>query len=160
MEIEKFASDFGIKLTPHRRIIISVLSTAKDHPDVEEIHHRAARKYPKIGLATIYRNLSLLEHCGAIQKLEIGGRKARYELNHSKEDDHHHLIDVATGAIVEFSFMREKIRELTQEIGQMLGYEILNYKFELYGMPQEKTQEKRTEGTHLPKSNHLKDKNA
>ena len=47
-----------MRMTEQRRVIARVLSTAKDHPDVEELHRRAAAVDPRISIATVYRTVS------------------------------------------------------------------------------------------------------
>ncbi|MCA4923693.1 MAG: transcriptional repressor, partial [Methylobacterium sp.] len=44
---------------------------------------------------------------------------------------HDHLIDLDTGAVIEFR--SEKIARLQAEIAAELGYDIIRHKLELYG---------------------------
>ena len=53
--IERLCVEKGMKMTEQRRIIARVLSSADDHPDVEEVYKRAIQLDPKISIATIYR---------------------------------------------------------------------------------------------------------
>ena len=53
--IEELCVDKGMKMTEQRRVIARVLSTAEDHPDVEEVHRRASDLDPRISIATVYR---------------------------------------------------------------------------------------------------------
>ena len=39
--IEKLCADRGMRMTEQRRVIARVLSSADDHPDVEELYRRA-----------------------------------------------------------------------------------------------------------------------
>lgn len=45
----------GLRLTEQRRVIAQVLEAADDHPDVEELHARAAAEDARISLATVYQ---------------------------------------------------------------------------------------------------------
>lgn len=135
MDIEKFSERFCIRLTSQRRVIIQVLSESSDHPSVEEIYLRTQKINPSMGIATVYRNISLLEKCGAIQKLELGNeKKARYELNDSQCGSHDHLIDLKSGEIIEFTAFQKEIERICEKIGRNLGYNIMRHKFELYGV--------------------------
>ena len=40
--IEKMGEDKGLKMTEQRRIVARVLSSAEDHPDVEEVYKRCS----------------------------------------------------------------------------------------------------------------------
>src|SRR5205085_9518505 len=90
----------GLRMTEQRRIIARVLEAATDHPDVEELHRRAAAVDPRISIATAYRTVKLFEDAGVIARHDFGAGRARYE---PTPDEHHdHLIDLRTGAVIEF----------------------------------------------------------
>ncbi len=130
--IEKLCEDKQIKLTEGRRLIIQVISESGDHPNVDEVLRRVNKLNPKIGIATVYRTLKLLEDAGIITKHEFGTNKAHYEIE--EEDDHHdHLIDVSTGKIHEF--FNVELEELKEKIAKNMGYELVGHKLELYCKP-------------------------
>ncbi|KUK08004.1 MAG: Fe2+/Zn2+ uptake regulation protein, partial [Caldanaerobacter subterraneus] len=57
----------GFKLTTQRRVILDVIMENKDkHLSSEEIYDLVKRKYPEIGLATVYRTLQLFEELGLV----------------------------------------------------------------------------------------------
>ncbi|MDE2030624.1 MAG: transcriptional repressor, partial [Alphaproteobacteria bacterium] len=74
--IEKLCTERGLKMTEQRRVISQVLSTAADHPDVEEIYRRSVKIDPKISIATVYRTMRLLEDAGVIDKLDFRDGRA------------------------------------------------------------------------------------
>lgn len=127
--LEQQCLDLGLKMTGQRRVIIRVLAEAEDHPDVEEVYRRASAIDPRISLATVYRTVRLLEDLRAIKKLDFGDGRARYE--EASAEHHHHLIDTATGTVVEFS--SPELDVIKERIGQELGYSIVGYRLELYG---------------------------
>ena len=45
---------------------------ATDHPDVEELHRRAAAVDPRISIATVYRTVKLFEDAGIITRHDFG----------------------------------------------------------------------------------------
>ena len=131
--IEKLCADRGMRMTEQRRVIARVLSSAEDHPDVEELYRRAAAIDPHISIATVYRTVRLFEEAGIIDRLDFRDGRARYE---EHPDDHHdHLIDMKTGQVVEF--VDEEIEALQEAIARKLGYRLVDHRLELYGMPLE-----------------------
>jgi len=90
----------GLRMTEQRRTIASVLESADDHPDVEELYNRASARDPRISLATVYRTVKLLEEAGILDKHEFGDGRARYET--ADREHHDHLIDVNSGEVIEF----------------------------------------------------------
>jgi Fur family ferric uptake transcriptional regulator len=131
--IEKLCLDKNMRMTEQRRTIARVLSSAHDHPDVEELHRRAHAVDPHISIATVYRTVRLFEEAGIIDRLDFRDGRSRYE-EHS--DDHHdHLIDMKTGQVVEF--VDPEIEALQEAIARKLGYRLVDHRLELYGMPLE-----------------------
>ena len=120
----------GVKLTEQRKIIAKVMSSSKDHPDVDELYKRASNIDPKISIATVYRTIKLFAEEGIVTKHGFkGGEKARYE--ELSESHHDHLIDIKTGEIIEF--VDDEIEELQKKIAEKFGYDLVDHKLELYG---------------------------
>ena len=118
-------------MTDQRRVISRVLSAATDHPDVEQVYRRAADIDAKISIATVYRTVRLLEDAGVIERLDFGDGRARFE--ETREEHHHHLINVQTGEVIEFN--SDELEAVKQRIARELGYELLGHRLELYGVP-------------------------
>jgi Fur family ferric uptake transcriptional regulator len=118
----------GLRMTGPRRVIARVLSEAEDHPDVEELHARAARLDAGISLATVYRTVKLFEESGILDRLEFGDGRARYE--DAERDHHDHLIDMGTGEVIEF--VDPEIEALQERIAARLGYRLIGHRLELY----------------------------
>ena len=112
----------GLRMTEQRRIIARVIGAAEDHPDVEELHARAAALDGRISLATVYRTLSALEEAGLIRKLSLENEPARYEIAPAAEHDH--LVDIDTGEVIELA--SDEIHRLRAELAARLGYDIVS----------------------------------
>ena len=119
----------GLRMTEQRKVILRVIAEATDHPDANELYHRAYAMDGSVSLSTVYRTLSLLEERGSIQRHAFDEGRARFE--DAEREHHDHLIDVDTGQVVEFR--SEKIERLQAEIAAELGYDIVRHKLELYG---------------------------
>lgn len=121
----------GLRLTDQRRTIAQVLEASGDHPDVEELHRRAAAADPRISLATVYRTVKLFEESGILDRVEFGDGRSRYE--DATRDHHDHLIDLNTGQVIEFVDL--EIEALQARIAERLGYQLRGHRLELYGVP-------------------------
>ena len=132
--IIKRCEDKGLRMTGQRRIIAQVIQDSDDHPDVEELFKRAAALDAGISIATVYRTVKLFEEAGILDKLEFGDGRARYE--DAERDHHDHLIDMNSGAVIEF--VDAEIEALQDRIAQKLGYELRGHRLELYGVPLKK----------------------
>jgi Fur family ferric uptake transcriptional regulator len=129
--IEQQCIEKGMRMTDQRRVVARVLSAAEDHPDVEELYHRAAAVDPNISLATVYRTVRLFEEAGVVERHDFGDGRSRYE---QAGDDHHdHLINIKTGQVIEF--FDAEIEKMKEALAEKLGYKLVGHKLELYGVP-------------------------
>ena len=127
--IQNRAAAAGLRMTAPRRVIARVLDAADDHPDAEALHARAAAIDPRISLATVYRTVKLFEEQGILEKHAFGDGRARYE---AADGGHHdHLIDMATGQVIEF--VDPEIEALQEKIARRLGYRLIGHRLELFG---------------------------
>jgi Fur family ferric uptake transcriptional regulator len=129
--IEKLCADKRLRMTGQRRVIARVLSDARDHPDVEEVHRRAHAVDRRISLSTVYRTLRLFETKGILERHDFGAGRGRYEA--AARIHHDHLIDLETGRVIEFS--NEEIERLQQRVAEELGFNLVGHRLELYGVP-------------------------
>lgn len=126
--IEKLCADKGLKMTEQRRVIARVLSAAEDHPDVEQLYHRASKIDAGISIATVYRTVRLFEEANILERHDFRDGRSRYE---EVGDHHDHLIDVETGDVLEFQ--NEEIEKLKTRIADEMGFELIDHRLELYG---------------------------
>jgi Fur family transcriptional regulator, ferric uptake regulator len=129
--IEQICIDKGLRMTQPRRVIAKVLSDSDDHPDAEELHRRANAIDRSISLATVYRTVKLFEDYDIIARHDFRDGRSRFE--ELPTDHHDHLIDVKSGAVLEFH--NEEIERLQEEIAKKLGYKLVDHRLELYGVP-------------------------
>jgi Fur family ferric uptake transcriptional regulator len=131
IDIEALCQAKGLRITEQRRVIARVLSEARDHPDVEEVHRRASEVDKGISIATVYRTVRLFEEAGILERHDFRDGRSRYE---ATPDEHHdHLIDVETGQVVEFH--DEELEIFKARIAERLGYRLVDHRLELYGVP-------------------------
>lgn len=130
-KLERICAEKGMKMTGQRRVIARLLSDAADHPDVEELHRRAAAIDPRISIATVYRTVRLFEEANILSRHEFGDGRARYE--RAPESHHDHLIDIKSGKVIEFQ--NEEIEALQRAIALRLGYNLVDHRLELYAVP-------------------------
>ena len=133
-QIIKLCHEKGLKITGQRRVIARVLGESDDHPDVELVHKRATHIDPKISIATVYRTVRLFEEHDILDRHDFGNGRARYE--EVPESHHDHLIDIESGAVIEFQ--NSEIELLQREIAAKLGYRLVDHRLELYGVQAKK----------------------
>ena len=129
--LERLCAERGLRMTGQRRVVARVLSEARDHPDVEEVHRRASAEDPRISLSTVYRTVRLMEGEAIVERHDFGDGRARYEP--AGHDHHDHLINVTTGEVIEFK--NEDIERLQERVAKELGFRLIGHRLELFGTP-------------------------
>ncbi len=129
--IENLCAEKGLRMTDQRRVIARVLSQSTDHPDAEELYRRASAIDPHISIATVYRTVRLFEDAGILERHDFRNGRSRYEEVH--ESHHDHLIDIQSGNVIEFR--NEDIERLQKRVAEELGFELVDHRLELYGVP-------------------------
>lgn len=130
-KIEMLCAKKNMRMTEQRRVIAQVLSSATDHPSVEDLYQRAHEFDDRISLSTVYRTVRLFVDAGIVESHDFGDGKARLE---PVADEHHdHLINVKTGEVIEFQ--NEEIEKLQERVARELGFELVDHRLELYGVP-------------------------
>lgn len=136
----------GLKTTKQR---IAILNTLADRPEqhltAEEIYDIVKKMWPKIGLATVYRNIQLLSEMHLIDKLNLGDGYVRYEIADLEEGSghhHHHMICLGCGRV--FAFGEDLLEDLEERIQRTTGFIVSDHELKFYGYCQE-CNEKRKE---------------
>jgi Fur family ferric uptake transcriptional regulator len=129
--LEELCVERGMRMTDQRRVIARVLEASADHPDVEELYRRSSAVDSRISISTVYRTVKLFEDAGIIERHDFRDGRSRYE---TVPDEHHdHLIDLKTGAVIEFH--SPEIEALQERIAREHGFRLVDHRLELYGVP-------------------------
>jgi len=116
-----------LKATIQRTSILKSIDQA-GHINIDEIYEDVKEQYPTLSLATIYKNIILMQQNSVIVEVPMNGEKSKYEL---KKDDHIHLICQHCGSI--------KDREITQSTQKTLiieNFQLNSSQINLYGVCQ------------------------
>ena len=130
----------GLRLTLPRKGIVEILFASKEYLSADEVYKQVHKKYPRIGLATIYRTLIMLTDMGVLTKFEFGEGKARYDLAETSRGENHHHVLVCTSCLkvikysdftkAEFECMLNSERHLENKY----GFSIKKHLVQFYGL--------------------------
>jgi Fur family peroxide stress response transcriptional regulator len=95
-EFETVLEKTGLRSTPQRHHVYSVLLGKKDHPTAEEVFIRAKRGMPDISMATVYNCLDALVSCGLVRQVNQNRSATRFCSN--MQPHHHFYCDRCGGA--------------------------------------------------------------
>ncbi|MDB5037843.1 MAG: transcriptional regulator [Bacteriovoracaceae bacterium] len=124
----------GYRLTKIRKSLVQFILNKKGHWTIQDLVNDAKHLIPKLGVATLYRTVSLLHKENLLTETRLGGASARYEV--STQEHHDHLTCVSCGEI--FEFENDRIEELQRQIAKKLGFKLIDHRMELFGECQRK----------------------
>jgi Fur family ferric uptake transcriptional regulator len=94
-----FLAKNRIRETPQRVFVVEELAREENDATAAQIYDRLRRRGTNIGLATVYRTLSLLHEHGAVDTLTHHAGELCYRL--CAEVHHHHLVCTGCHRVVE-----------------------------------------------------------
>jgi Fur family ferric uptake transcriptional regulator/Fur family peroxide stress response transcriptional regulator len=113
-----------LKATIQRTSILKSIDQA-GHINIDEIYEDVREQHPTLSLATIYKNIILMQQNNVIIEVPMNGEKSKYEL---KKDDHIHLICQNCGKIQD-----AQLSPRTQETLIIENFTLSNAQINLYG---------------------------
>ena len=133
--LEKFKDilkNNSLKFTKQRELILKFLYENEGHYTPEEIYMQLKHEYPtiNIGIATVYRTLTLLEESNIASSISFGVQGKKYELGLKKHHDH--LICTACGEIIEF--FDDLIEERQEEIAKKFNFQMTDHTMKILGL--------------------------
>ena len=112
-----------------REAIYEFLVHRKDHPTAETIFQHVREEYPRISLGTVYRNLSLLEEMGQVQKVPSDDSRDHYDADVS---GHPHFICTSCHSVIDLKM--DDLNFLNTLASQNFDGEIRRNQLTFYGL--------------------------
>jgi len=121
-----------LKFTKQRELILKFLYENEDHYTPEDIYMLLKKEFPdiNIGIATVYRTLTLLEESGIASSISFGVQGKKYELGLKKHHDH--LICTSCGEIIEF--FDDLIEERQESISKKFNFQMTDHTMKIVGL--------------------------
>jgi Fe2+ or Zn2+ uptake regulation protein len=98
-DVNALAADLharGLRVTPQRELIYSLLAQEPSHPTVETVHEAVVAVLPTVSLRTVYQALHDLEAMGEIGLVQVGSGPLRVD---TRPDRHAHLLCTECGQL-------------------------------------------------------------
>ena len=141
-ELKRILKEKQLKFTRQRELVLKALFDNEGHFSPEELHRLILESAPdsKVGIATVYRTLTLLEEEGLADSISFGKEGKRYEIGLKKHHDH--LICLRCGRIIEF--FDETIEKQQEEVARKFDFQMTDHAMKIIGICKEcREQEKK-----------------
>ena len=118
------------KMTPQRRAVLEVITGSHDHLTPQAIYRRVQKKYPAIGLVTIYRTLEILADLNLVCRVHAEDNCRSY-LMRRPNGHHHHMVCKSCGEVIDITGCN--LDELEQRLSRETGFKIDGHLLEFNG---------------------------
>ncbi|MEA2047472.1 MAG: transcriptional repressor [Campylobacterota bacterium] len=131
-EFQALLKENRLKFTKQRELVLKFLYENHGHFTPEDIYTLLKQQYPEIniGIATVYRTLSLLETSNIASSISFGVQGKKYELGLKKHHDH--LICIKCGEIIEF--FDKTIEERQEDIAKAFNFKMTTHTMKIEGL--------------------------
>ncbi len=128
---KKLLKSNNLKYTMQRELILKIIYDNDGHFTPEDIYNLIKENHPtvKLGIATVYRTLTLLEDAHIVSSISFGTQGKKYEFGLT--DHHDHLVCLECGKIEEF--FDETIEKQQEEIAKKFNFKMSNHIMKIVG---------------------------
>ena len=126
----RWLHDKGLPATRQRELIAEIIIRSDDHLSADAVARRLAERGVRIGTATIYRTLELLQSGGFVRAHEFGEGFRRFEAATGR-DRHEHLVCARCGRVTEFA--SERLERILAVIGDEYRFRPDRHRVEIFG---------------------------
>ncbi|ABW33105.1 Fur family transcriptional regulator [Acaryochloris marina] len=119
------------KLTPNQRRVLEVLFSTPQEFSAQDLHKEFKKQQQRVGLATVYRALKVLQKCGKVHTRLLQNGEAVYSIPSAHQ---HHLTCVSCGSSM--PLMNGPVHELEKELAQTQKFQVFYHTLEVFGLCQ------------------------
>jgi Fe2+ or Zn2+ uptake regulation protein len=122
----------GQSLTPRRRSLLEILRSAVQPLTIHEILERGS----ELAMSSAYRNLTVLEHAGVVNRVIMQDGFGRYELAEELTRHHHHVVCSSCGSVRDLvpDVDAERLLQVAMGRATELGFAPTTHRLDILGM--------------------------
>jgi Fe2+ or Zn2+ uptake regulation protein len=121
----------NLKTTPKRLAILEILIKESVYLSPDEVWKKLKKRFKRIGLPTVYRNLEELSEGNIISKVTHPNRQLYYYLCQNRSH-HHHFICLSCRKVEDINFCR--LNELEKEVTKKIKGKLLSHIMQVNGL--------------------------
>ena len=114
-----------------RRAVIELLARQQCCLTAQEIFDNLRARDRRVGIASVYRALDLLDGLGLVQKVDTGAAATKYEAMIPGGDHHHHAVCERCGRMT--AFEDKRLEEAIERLASRLRHEVSGHEVTIRG---------------------------
>jgi Fe2+ or Zn2+ uptake regulation protein len=122
----------NIRNTKQRQAIFEAIEHHGGHLTADEIYKLVRRRFPRLSLGTVYRNLRVLVAQGSLRELDFGMAVTYFE---TVKDAHYHLICRVCGMIADAEApIESRLNTMVEKARMTAGFKIEEHRLDFIGV--------------------------
>jgi Fe2+ or Zn2+ uptake regulation protein len=122
----------NVRNTKQRQAIFEAIENHGGHLTADEIYRLVKRRFPRLSLGTVYRNLRVLVVQGGLRELDFGMAVTYFE---TAKDSHYHLICRVCGSIADADIPVERgLQSVAGQARNLGGFRIEGHRLDFIGV--------------------------
>lgn len=122
----------GTRAGGARAAVIATLAEQDCCATAQEIHERLRAGGSRVGLASVYRTLDLLQRNDLVTRVDTGDGTARYEPHDPTGEHHHHLVCTRCGRVE--AFEDPALEDAIHRIADAVDFRVTGHDVTLRGL--------------------------
>jgi Fur family ferric uptake transcriptional regulator len=114
-----------------RERVIEFLNAQDCCLGAQEIHGELVQRGERVGLASVYRVLDVLQEKRLVQRVDLGDGVTRFEALRDDDEHHHHIVCDDCGRIEPFA--DERLERALRDVERSSGYAVAGHDIVLRG---------------------------
>jgi len=114
-----------------RERVIEFLNAKDCCVGAQELHGELVERGERVGLASVYRVLDVLQERRLVQRVDLGDGVTRFEAVRDADEHHHHIVCDDCGRIEPFA--DERLERALRDVERSSGYAVAGHDIVLRG---------------------------
>jgi Fur family transcriptional regulator, peroxide stress response regulator len=122
----------NVRNTKQRQAIFETIQNHGGHLTADEIYRLVKRRFPRLSLGTVYRNLRVLVAQGGLRELDFGMAVTYFE---TAKNSHYHLICRVCRSIADADIPVERgLQSVARQARNLGGFRIEEHRLDFVGV--------------------------
>ena len=122
----------NVRNTKQRQAIFEAIENHGGHLTADEIYRLVKRRFPRLSLGTVYRNLRVLVAQGGLRELDFGMAVTYFE---TAKDSHYHLICRVCENIADVDIpVERRLQSVAGQASNLGGFRIEGHRLDFIGV--------------------------
>ncbi len=122
----------NIRNTKQRQAIFDAIERHGGHLTADEVYKLVKRRFPRLSLGTVYRNLRVLVDQGKLRELDFGMAVTYFE---TVKDSHYHMICRVCGSITDAEIpVERRLQSVVAQARNLGGFQIEEHRLDFIGV--------------------------